>query len=134
MTVARFWRDISSRYNLYGTKCAACDRIYFPVRQICPECRRSSIGKMERYKLSGKGKVHSFSVVHDAPSQMSVIRPYAVAIVEMEGGVKVTGQLVDVDLDDIDIGMSVEAVLRKIGEEGPDGVINYGFKFAPRLE
>ncbi len=134
MTVARFWRDIPSRYNLYGTRCDSCDKVYFPVRHICPGCRRSSIGRMQRHRLSGKGRVHSFSVVHDAPPHMSSLKPYAVAIVEMDEGVKVTGQLVDVDIGEIDIGMGVEAVLRKIGEEGQDGIIHYGFKFAPRLD
>ncbi len=134
MTVARFWRDIPSRYNLYGSRCASCGKVYFPVRHICPKCRRSSIGKMERHRLSGKGRVHSFSVVHDAPPQLAVLKPYAVAIVEMDEGVKVTGQLVDVEIEEIDIGMGVEAVLRKLGDEGPAGIIHYGFKFSPRFD
>ncbi|HIJ00762.1 MAG: uncharacterized protein PWQ88_232 [Candidatus Methanomethylophilaceae archaeon] len=131
MPVARFWRDIPSRYNLYGSRCGSCGKIYFPTRHICPECRRSSIGRMESYRLSGKGKVYSYSVVHEAPPQLAVLKPYVVAIVEMDEGVRVTGQLVDVDAEKIDIGMRVEAVLRKIGDEGPSGVIHYGFKFAP---
>ena len=44
-------------------------------------------------------------------------------------GAKVTAQIVDADVDDIQIGDPVEMVFRKIREDGPDGVISYGFKF-----
>ena len=52
-----------------------------------------------------------------------------VAIIELEEGAKVTAQIVDADVDDIQIGDPVEMVFRKIREDGPDGVISYGFKF-----
>ena len=43
----------------------------------------------------------------------------------------ITGQLVDVDLGAISIGMRVRAVLRKLDADGASGVIHYGFKFVP---
>jgi uncharacterized OB-fold protein len=131
MTVARFWRENDSRYNLIGAKCGNCERLYFPPRTVCPVCHRKSIGKMEPFKLKGKGEVFSFSVVHDAPSQFELQKPYVIAIIQMEEGIRLTGQLIDCEPSDLRVGMKVHTTLRKLGEEGPSGIINYGYKFVP---
>jgi uncharacterized OB-fold protein len=90
------------------------------------------MGKMLPYKLKDEGMVFSYSVIHEAPSENNSLKPYAVAMILTDDGVLITGQLVDVDLDKITIGMPVRAVLRKLGEDGHAGVINYGYKFAPK--
>ena len=52
MGVARFWREISQRYNLIGNKCEVCGQVFFPPRESCPQCRRKSMGKIKDQKLS----------------------------------------------------------------------------------
>jgi uncharacterized OB-fold protein len=106
-----------------------CGRVFFPSRVICPDCRRK--GKIEAYQFSGKGKIYSFSVVRTPTSDFKKLSPYAVAIIELEEGAKLTAQLVDCDVDKLEIGDPVEMVFRKIREDGEDGVISYGFKFKP---
>ena len=131
-SVAREWREIPGRYNLQGTRCPICGRIYFPSRSLCPHCRRASIGKMEPYKLSREGVVYSFSIIQEAPECNDTIKPYAVAMIKTTDGVMISSQLTDVDLGKIEIGMPVRAVLRKLNEDGPSGVIHYGYKFVPK--
>ncbi|GAB6055464.1 Zn-ribbon domain-containing OB-fold protein [Methanobacterium alkalithermotolerans] len=123
----RTWRHIPQRYNLIGSKCLQCNKVFFPLRIVCPECRRK--GKLENIKLSGKGKVYSYSVINTPTDEFKEIAPYAVAIVELDEGAKVTTQIVDCGPEDIQIGDEVEMVFRKIREQGDDGVISYGFKF-----
>ena len=125
--IVRGWRHIPQRYNLIGSKCTHCGKVYFPVRVICPECRRK--GKLEEIKLSGNGKIHTYSVIHTPADDFKLISPYVVAIIELEEGTKITSQIVDSDGDNIEIGDEVELVFRKIREEGEDGVISYGYKF-----
>ncbi|MDR2866853.1 MAG: Zn-ribbon domain-containing OB-fold protein [Methanomassiliicoccaceae archaeon] len=132
MSVARHWRETPGRYNLVGTRCGSCGKVYFPRRSLCPECRRASLGKMESYKLKDEGTVFTYSVIHEAPIENSILKPYAVAMVMTGDGVLITAQLVDVDIDKIHIGMPVRAVLRKIGEDGREGIVNYGYKFTPK--
>jgi uncharacterized OB-fold protein len=84
------------------------------------------------YKLKDEGTVFTYSVIYEAPLSNDALKPYAVAMIRTDDGVLITGQLVDVNLEDIRIGMEVRAVLRKIGEDGHSGVINYGYKFAPK--
>lgn len=127
--IVRSWRHISQRYNLIGTKCTTCGNVYFPQRPICPNCRRK--GNLEEIKLSGKGKIHSFSIINAPPEEFKSLAPYAVAIIDLEEGARLTSQIVDADPETLEIGQPVEMVFRKIKEDGEDGVISYGYKFKP---
>ena len=130
-SVAKEWREIPGRYNMDGSKCPCCGKVYFPKRNMCPKCRRESVGKMEEYTLSKDGTVYSYSIVYDAPEFASKLKPYAVVMVKTTDGVLISGQLVDVDISTVKIGMKVTAVLRKLSADGPDGIIKYGYKFVP---
>ncbi|MFW6040836.1 MAG: Zn-ribbon domain-containing OB-fold protein [Thermoplasmatota archaeon] len=131
MAIPRFWREIKQRYRGIGVECGNCGRVYFPPRGVCPHCRRKSYGKMKERELSGKGKVVTYSEIHEPHPEFKNLVPYIIAIVEMEEEVRVTGHLVGVDLEDVEPGMEVEATLRRLGEEGPEGIIYYGYKFRP---
>ena len=126
--VVRTWRSMQERYNLIGSKCKTCGTVYFPARSVCPECRRK--GELEDYKLNGKGKVYTYSVVYGAPKDFEKQSPYVIGIVELEEGTKITSQI-DCEPEEVKIGMPVEATFRKIREDGCDGVISYGYKFVP---
>lgn len=128
MMLPRFWRKIKYRYNLIGTYCENCDTYYYPPRNICPKCRRK--GKIKEVKLSGKGKVISYTIVHEAPENFKMMKPYVLALIQLDEGPIVTSQLV-CKPEEVKIGMRVRAVFRKYGEEGEDGIIYYGTKFIP---
>ncbi len=131
MSIPRFWREIRQRYKGIGVECGNCGRVYFPPRAICPRCRRNSLGKMNELEISGRGKVVSFTEIHDPMPDFKMLAPYIMVIVEMDEGVRMTGHLVDVEPDEVESGMKVEATLRKLGEESPSGIIYYGYKFRP---
>jgi len=126
------WRTYKERYRLMGSKCITCGNVYFPTRNLCPVCRRE--GKMEDLEFSGKGKVHSFTMIRAAPEGFEKFTPYAIGLIELLEGPKVISQIVDCDFDDIKINMSVETCFRKLMEQGKDGIICYGFKFKPEDE
>jgi uncharacterized OB-fold protein len=123
------WRKFKERYNLIGSRCTHCGKYFYPKRSICPSCRRG--GKMEDAKLSGKGKIFTYTVIRVPPSGFKIYSPYVVAIIEMEEGCKLVSQVVDVDLDKVEIGMPVKTCFRKIREDDASGLILYGFKFKP---
>ena len=127
--VARFWREIPQRYNFLANVCSSCDRVYFPPRESCPYCRRKSMGKMKERYLSGRGEVVSYTVVHVGPEDFEEQVPYPIAIIQLEEGPRITGQIVDGDPDDVKIGMKVESTFRKIQQDGCTGAIYYGYKF-----
>jgi len=132
MGVARFWREIPQRYNLLGDKCGSCERIFFPPKESCPYCRRKSIGKMKEIKLSGKGEVVTYTIIHVGPEDFEEQVPYPIAIIKLEEGPQVTAQIVDCDINEVKIGMKVESTFRKIIQDGSTGAIYYGYKFKKR--
>lgn len=134
MGVARFWREQDNRYNIIGVKCGNCGRLFFPPLKMCTDCHRLSIGKMERHQMAGKGKVISYSVVHEGPEAFKMQIPYIMAIIELDEGPRLTAQLVDCEPENVKIDMPVESVFRKIHEEGKSGVIHYGYKFRPEIK
>jgi uncharacterized protein len=136
MSVARFWRETPRRYNLGGSKCSVCGTVYFPPRAVCPECthHRASIEKMMPFQLSGEGEVFSYTVVHEAAEGFEMQVPYALALVKTVEGPVLTGQVVDIDPNEVRIGLKVRATFRKLREEGKAGVIHYGYKFTPKEE
>lgn len=129
--VPRFWREIPQRYNLIGNQCGVCDRIYFPPRESCPYCRRKSINKMKNTKLSGKGTIVTYTIIHVAPEQFEGQAPYPIAIIQLDEGPRITAQIVDCNIDDVKIGMKLQSTFRKIQEDGYIGAIYYGYKFKP---
>ena len=127
--VPRFWREAKHRYRLVGTRCENCNTLYFPPRDICPKCRRESVGKMREEELSGEGEIYSFTIVHDGLEQFKLQVPYVMALIKTREGPLVTGQIVDCDPSEIKIGMNVRSVLRKVRTEGKSGILQYGYKF-----
>jgi len=85
--------------------------------------------KMKNVKLNGRGKIVTYSIIHDAPEQFEGQSPYPIAIIELDEGPRITAQIVDCDIEDVKIGMRVESTFRKIQEDGYIGAIYYGYKF-----
>lgn len=129
MVPPRFWRESSQRYNLIGTKCLNCNKVYFPPRDICPDCRRNSIEKRKEIQLSGLGNILTYTIVHSPLPAFDLQVPYIMAIIELEEGPRVTAQIVNCEIDDVKIGANVKSVFRKIREDGKSGIIHYGYKF-----
>ncbi len=130
MQVARHWRHFREKYALVGGKCEN-GHLMFPKREVCPVCGSRNV---EEYQFSGRGKVVSWTIVRNPPSGLEYYRPYPLALVQLEEGPVVLAQLTDVDPEEIDFGMEVEMVTRKVREFDEDGIILYSYKFRPVLK
>ncbi len=127
MTVPRYWRNIGAYYRLEGIKCKNCGSLTFPPRNSCPKCHSKDV---ETVQLPRRGRIVSFSLLRSPPKGFEAYVPYYVVVVELENGVRVFGTLTDV-FGEVKEGMEVEAVFRKISEDGEEGLIHYGTKFRP---
>ena len=56
-------------------------------------------------------------------------RPYVLALIKLDEGPTITGQIVDADHEALEIGKRVRNVFRKVREDGKSGIIQYGYKF-----
>ena len=128
MDIPRNWRLREQRYRLEGNRCTRCEALYFPPREVCRACRCRAL---EPFRFRGRGTLLSYTVVYQAPEGFGAQVPYAVGLVELEEGPRLTAMLTDSDPDALAIGLPLEMVVRKLREDGPEGVIHYGYKFRP---
>ncbi len=126
MDLPRFHRLRSAYYRLEGQVCGSCGAIQFPSRMTCRTCGGAALAS---HALSGRGTVHSYSEVAQAPEGFEP--PHLMALVRLDEGVVIAAQLTDVDAEDVEIDMPVEMVTRRIREHGPQGFLVYGYKFRP---
>ena len=128
MSVPRYWREIPQRYRLESALCNNCGNIKIPPFSICPKCRSTDIQKVIS---PSTGKVLTFTVVWTPPQEFKDQAPYVLAIVELDNGARLTGQITDCDYESVKSGMKIEAIFRKINSDGNKGLIHYGYKFRP---
>lgn len=132
MELARNWRLKAQRYELTGEQCPHCGTKLFPPRDICPECGGEA---KEPFRFSGKGTIYSYTHLNDAPAGFEDTAPYSIALVKLEEGPVVTAQLTDLGEEEVEIGMPVEMVTRRLRSDGDEsGILIYGYKFRPVMQ
>ena len=122
----RYWREIPQRYRYEAAECTKCGKIFFPPRLVCSGCRG---GEFKKATLPLDGTIETFTVIRVAPSGFGDEAPYAVGIVKLANGVKVTAQIVDCAPEEIAIGDPVRLEFRRVRQDGESGVLCYGYKF-----
>jgi uncharacterized OB-fold protein len=112
--VSRPWWEATARGELLYQECPACGHRQFYPRSICTRCA----AEPEWRTASGRGKVHTFTVVRQnyAPP-FKRWAPYTVAIVELEEGVRIEGNVVGIDPDEVAIGLEVEVAFVPLDDE-----------------
>jgi uncharacterized protein len=115
---APFW-EAAGRGQLVLPRCLACSRFHFYPRAICPHCMSD---RLEWASASGRGTVHSFTVVHRPPPGFDDEAPYVVALVDLEEGVRMMSRVAGCEVAAVRIGMDVEVAFRAISEAGPHGM------------
>lgn len=88
---------------------------------------------MEEYAFKGTGTIVTFTTIYNATEDFERLTPYNLAIIQLDEGPKITGQIVSSSTS-VKIGMRVRPVFRILGKEGDRGIIYYGTKFAPIIE
>lgn len=81
--------------------------------------------------IGKKGKIVVWTIIRIATKLFSSQAPYPVAIVKLDQGQRIIGQLVDWEEEDLKKGRKVVAVLRRSHTEDKESVITYTIKFRP---
>jgi uncharacterized OB-fold protein len=131
LSVPRYWRETKYRYRLIGEMCTECGKIIFPRGAVCINCGSTELEDMNLHRT---GSIVSWTVVRNPPASYRKYSPFVVALVELDDGVRILSQIVDVEPDEVETGMRVETAFRRVKEDGPSGIIEYGFKFRPIIE
>lgn len=110
-----FW-TAAAEGRLVIQGCAQCGLLRHPPSPLCPRCHSSAV---EQRPMSGRGRIAAFVIVHHPPNPWFEL-PIAVVNVELDEGVTVASNVPDVALEDLAIGLEVEAYF--VPTEGGFGV------------
>lgn len=109
-----YW-DAAKEHRLTGQRCDDCEKFRFPPATSCWYCLSPNNTWVD---LSGRGTVWSYILMHQ-PYYKGFIPelPYPVCVVETEEGLRFISNLVNVDNDEIKIGMAIEVMFDDVTEE-----------------
>jgi uncharacterized protein len=109
-----YW-DAARRHELVLPRCRPCDAAFFYPRAACPRCLS---GDIEWTRMSGRGTLHTFTVVQRGQKNFPLGTPYVIAIVELDEGPRMMTNLIGVTPDpaQIRIGMPVEVVFEDVSD------------------
>lgn len=115
---------------LEGHKCTNCDAIYLGERNTCAKC--GARDQIEPIRLSNSGKLYTYSIVFRSFPGIDV--PYISAIVDLDGGGTVKGNLINVEPDPekIKFDMPIDVVFDDaLGRKDKDGNSYISYFFQP---
>jgi uncharacterized OB-fold protein len=99
-----FW-EATRRERLVLPWCRHCEAPFWYPRPVCPVCLSPDI---EWREASGRGEVHAVSVMHRPGNPTMQDRvPYAVALVDLEEGVRIMSNVVGIEPGEVKVGMPV---------------------------
>jgi len=126
-----YWRARDRYYRILGNKCEQCGQEYFPPVVVCRKCHASKFSDCEMPKV---GKLLSYTQQKESVQGFEDQEPMTFGLLELENGVRIIAQVVDLPYDSLKEGMKLTAVFRRIRVDGDSGQIFYGYKFGPSRE
>jgi hypothetical protein len=104
----RFFREIKDNGRIFGTYCEHCDHTYVPGTLFCERCLRQLDDWVD---VGTTGEVNTFTLLFKNYDGSNREDPLIVAFIQMADG-GLIHHLAEVELEDIYIGMIVEAVFK----------------------
>ena len=103
--------------RLLGQRCPHCAKVYVPPRGSCPTC---GVPTEEEVRLADTGTVTTFCIVNVPFMGQAVRPPYACASILLDGAdIPLFHMVRGVPVEDVRMGMRVEAVWAAPDERGP---------------
>lgn len=115
---------------LEGQKCKACAAVFLGARRVCSKC--GARDQIEAVRLANEGRLYVYSIVHRSFPGVEV--PYISAVVDLEGGGTVKGNLIGIapDPTKIEMGMAVRVVFKDaLGRKDKQGNSYLSYFFEP---
>ncbi len=104
---AWWWERVAQDGVLPIQRCAECGKLRHPPRPMCDKCGSQ---KFDSIAASGRGTVHTFTVIH-YPQFPGYEYPIISIIVDLAEGERMASTLVECKPEDAQIGMSVELLI-----------------------
>ncbi len=112
---APYWEG-AREGKLLLQRCEVCQALRFFPRYLCTECGSE---KTRWVEASGRGTVHSFTIVHRAAfPEFQARTPYAIALIDLAEGPRMMTNVVGEDALNVEIGDAVDVTFEDRGIDG----------------
>ena len=112
---APYWEG-AREGRLLLQRCGDCGTLRFFPRYLCTACGSE---RTEWTEASGRGTVHSFTIVHRAAfPEFQARTPYVVALIDLEEGPRMMTNIVGADALEVAIGDAVTVEFEPRGTDG----------------
>jgi uncharacterized OB-fold protein len=91
-------------------RCARCQKLRHPPGPACPQCHSF---EWDYLVSSGRGHVYSYVNFYH-PHVPPFGKPNLIVLIETEEGTRFVSNMVEIDPEEIEIGMAVEAVFTEV--------------------
>ena len=109
-----FW-DAVKNHEIVMQRCKTCSHRFFYPREACPSCLSPDL---EWAPVSGKGRLYSYTVIYQPANRAFQDNvPYIYAMVELEEGPRMIGNLIDCPIEEARVDMPVTAVFDDVTPE-----------------
>jgi len=115
---------------LEGQRCRECAAIFLGTRDACSKC--GARGRFEAKRLANEGTLYVYSIVHRSFPGIEV--PYISAIVDLDGGGTLKGNLINIEPnpEKIRMGMPIEVIFKVAPTKDREGNEYLTYYFQPR--
>jgi uncharacterized OB-fold protein len=110
-----FWESLRGG-KFVTTKCTECGNVTFPPQADCPKCAG---GEFEWVDLGHEARLVTFTRVQVPPASFAGSGPYAIAIGEFPGRVKVLARLEEAEPKKTAPGMKLRIEARSVKDGDP---------------
>jgi uncharacterized protein len=109
-----FW-GAAKRHELVMPRCKTCDCLFFYPRSECPRCLHTNL---EWVRVSGRGRLHSYTIVYQpANAAFKDDAPYIYAVVQLDEGPRLVSNVVQCNPDEVRVDMPLVAVFDDVTPE-----------------
>lgn len=109
-----FW-EAAKRQELVMPRCKRCDHLFWYPREECPQCLSNDL---EWVKVSGRGRLHTFTVIRQpANPAFGDDVPYVYAVVQLDEGPRMVSNVVDCEVDQLRVDMPLMATFDAVTPE-----------------
>jgi uncharacterized OB-fold protein len=121
--------DADGTPYLEGSRCDACGAVFLGSRENCGRC--GARRRMQAMRMGERGRLYNYTIVYRSYPGIRV--PFISAIVDLDGGGAVKGNLIDVEPDPkhLSFGMPVKMVFRGAETASAEGAGYVAHFFIP---
>ena len=87
--------------------------------QFWPRANSVRTGKrnLQWKATSGKGELYSFTITHVPTPGFEARAPYVIGMIELDEGVRIIANLINIKIDDVEIGMRMKVAWEKLSDD-----------------